>query len=242
MWKQIFLGLDINRLRHVINPNVLYAYTADPTVPATDLDFFDSIDAIAKSHVVTLALENKLQTKRNGQSVDLLRAVVSTPFNLKDNPGKGGFSTVSADIDFRPTEWLTMYFDSSYDPEEDQLTTANFDMYINGGEKWAWTLGKRYNRDADDQVTSLVKYKFNSKWAFSVYDRFEIDAGTLKEQEYIITRDLHAWEMDIKYNQTRGRGNEILIAFRLKAFPDLGFDVETSFNKRQAGAQNSIGQ
>ncbi len=235
-------GLDIDRLRHIITPSIDYGFSADPTIPNSVLDSFDSIDSITKSHKIIFSLENKLQTKRNDKSVDLLRAIISTPFNLKEDAAKGGFGAISTDIDFRPTEWLTLYFDSSYDTKADHLSTANFDLYINGGEKWSWQLGKRYNRDADDQVTSLVKYKLNQKWALSMYDRFDIDVATLKEQEYIITRDLHAWEMDISFNQTRGRGNELLLVFRLKAFPDIGFDVGSSFNKRKAGSQSVIGK
>ena len=60
----------------------------------------------------------------------------------------------------------------------------------------------------------------------------------VKEQEYTLTRDLHCWEMDINFNETRDEGSEIWLVFRLKAFPEMGFDLGTSFNRRKTGSQS----
>ena len=78
----------------------------------------------------------------------------------------------------------------------------------------------------------------NQKWTFRIYERFDTDTGTLKEQEYTLTRDLHSWIMDLSFNQTRGQGDEIWLVFTMKAFPDLGFDFGTTFNRRKPGAQS----
>ena len=133
---------------------------------------------------------------------------------------------------------MQFYFDSEYSAQEDRLKTANFDLYINNDDRWKVSLGKRYNRDADDQITSHLEYRINAKWFIRVYERFDLDKGILKEQEYVLTRDLHAWEMDISYNETRGEGSEIWVVYTLKAHPDLAFDFGTSFNKRKAGTQS----
>jgi hypothetical protein len=170
--------------------------------------------------------------------VDLLRFLVDTDFSLKDDTLDSGFHNLSSKIDLKPTDWLSFFFDSSYDLRQDVLTSANFDLYINSEDKWSLSLAKRYHVEVNDELTADFNYKINPKWKFRVFNRFDIDIGTLKEQEYTLTRDLHEWEMDISFDQTRGEGSELWFVFRLKAFPDMRLDFGTSFNRRKPGSQS----
>ena len=225
-------GLDINRLRHIILPRVTYGFTNYPSLTSAELDSFDSVDRLGNAHSLSFSIENKLQTKRSDKTVELLRTIISVPFLLKEHPGKGGFNTIKTDIDFRPVDWISFYFDSRYDTQKEYLTTANFDIYLNGGDKWSAGIGKRWNREVDDQLTTDFNYKINPKWRLRTYARFDLRGGILKEQEFTVTRDLHAWTMDFNFNETRGKGSEIWIVFTLKAFPEMAIDFGTSFNKR----------
>ena len=89
-------------------------------------------------------------------------------------------------------------------------------------------------------ITAELNYVLNPKWKFKIYERFDINHGLQKEQEFTVTRDLHCWEMDISFNEKRGQGSEIWMVFRLKAFPDMAIDLfGTSFNRRKAGSQSN---
>jgi len=231
-------GFDINRLRHIITPSIAYNFDSTPSLLPDEIDSFDGVDGLNISHNLNFSIENKLQTKRNKESVDLLRAVISTDFRLKEHIEKGGFDKIDVDIDFKPASWIDFFFDAQYDTRKDFLTTANFDLYINGGKRWSINVGKRWDRNIDDQLTTGFSYKFNPKWALRTYTRFDLRSGILKEQEFTVTRDLHAWLLDINFNETRKQGNEIWLVFTLKAFPDLALDFGTSFNKRKAGSQS----
>jgi len=135
-------------------------------------------------------------------------------------------------VDINPTDWLTFYFDSKYDLVNEHLSTANFDIYINGkDDKWKLGIGKRYNRSADDQLTLDYEIKINPKWAFGFYERFDLEGGELKETEYRLMRDLHAWQWDLMFSDTKGEGEEILMSFTLKAYPEMGIDFGKSFDK-----------
>jgi hypothetical protein len=230
-------GMEINRLRHIITPSIGYLYAHEPTISSTKLDQFDPIDSLTRSHQIGLALENKLQTKRNGQPVDLARLVLETPFLLKEDPGKGGFGTITSKLELKPSDWLSFASDTTYNTAEDHLESANYDMYVTAGNKWYFDLGERYSRDVDNQVTTEWGYTINPLWKFKIYDRFDInDGGQQKEQQYTLTRDLHEWEMDLNFNHTRGEGSSFMMVFRLKAFPGLALDASTSFSKRRAGS------
>lgn len=235
-------GIELNRLRHVVTPSASYAFNTRPTIDASVLDDFDYVDDLARSHAIAFSLENKWQTKRSKEgSVDLLRFLLTSNFNLKEHPSKGGFDRVRSEIEFNPIDWLTFSSDSDYDSKDHKLNTANFDIYLTDPKKGRWTfnLGKRFSSALDDQITTGFDYIINPKWKFKVYRRFDVMHNLLKSQEYTVTRDLHCWEVDFNFNETRGEGSEIWVVFRLKALPDLTFDLlGTSFNKRKAGSQS----
>ncbi len=239
-----FFGVEVKRLRHLITPTVSYSYIHDPTVPSTFLDQFDAIDSRQREHSINFGIDNKLQTKRDGKIVDLLRMLVSTDFYLKESLNGGGFNKINADIELRPNSWLTFLLDSEYLTRKDKINTVNFDMYIRGKDQpWSLDFGKRLNVEQDDdQITTEFKYKLNPLWAIKIYDRFDTRNGLQKAQEFVITRDLHCWTMDISFNETRGRGSEIMLIFTLKAFPDLTIDAGTGFNQRKFGSQSSEGE
>ncbi|MBZ0165700.1 MAG: LPS-assembly protein LptD, partial [Candidatus Omnitrophica bacterium] len=231
------LGLEITRLRHIVTPSIKYQYTTSPTVTPGELNQFDSVDNIRQAHTINIGLENKLQTKRNGKTVELLRAIFGVDYRLRQDYRDSGFDIITADVDFRPTPWMTLYFDSKYDTREDYLESANTDLFVQGGPKWSFGIGHRFAKASDEQITSQLRYLFNQKWAFRGLSRLDIENGNLEEQEYVLTRDLHSWEMDLKVNDSKADGTQFLMLFRLKAFPELGFDFGTTFERKRSGSE-----
>ncbi|MBP6343431.1 MAG: LPS-assembly protein LptD [Candidatus Omnitrophica bacterium] len=234
-----FLGMEVNRLRHIIAPSIAYLYAHEPSLEASKLDQFDAIDALERSHRITFALENKLQTKRNGMPVDLARLILETPFLLKEDPGQGGFGHVIAKMELSPTDWLRFSSDADYNAQAQHLESINYDMYLNGGKdsKWYLNFSERYSRDFDNQFTTELGYVINPIWRFKIYQQFDVESGINKEQQYALIRDMHEWEMEFNFNHTRGDGAQFMVIFRLKAFPELAVDASTGFNKRRAGQQ-----
>lgn len=233
-------GVEMNGLRHVVTPSVTYGYAHRPTISASHFNQFDTIDALAQSHHVLLSLENKLQTKRNNKSIDLIRTIVETDYNLiKSEPGRS-FGPVISTIEFNPIDWLSFRADESYDNKNKRWNYANFDAYINGGDKWTFGIGKRFAHGLDDELNTEWIYRINPKWKFKLDDRFILNKGEIQQEDYILTRDLHEWEMDLDYHHEKGNGSAFLVTFRLKAFPNMiasGFSE--SFHQPKAGTQGS---
>jgi len=232
-----FLGVQINKLRHVVTPTVEYSYIHEPT--ASNLLDFDSIDSISQEHQMTFSLENKLQTKRNKSSCDLLRFIVSAPYQLRQGSTHSSFSSITSDLEFTPTDRLRFEMDTSYDTTTKYFTSVNTDFSISGEDgKWSFGLGRRWQRKGTRQLETQARYRVNPKWEFSVYERFYPTFDRLKEQEYVIKRDLHCWELTISYNVTRGKGEEIWLALRLKAFPEMGFEFNKGYHGPKVGSQS----
>jgi len=238
-----FAGLNINGLRHVITPTITYLYQARPTFPSSRLNQFDGIDNLYRIHQFEFGLENKLQTKRNDQIVDLLRALVTTNFGLKGTTGHRGFNPYDAQIDFDPTNWLTFHNTDEYDFHAGHFDFINFDSGVHF-KGWAFDVGSLYAHHQGQQMTTQLSYRINPKWAFSIYNRFQVSKPTVglssgAENSYILTRDMHEWEMELSLDQQQGHGSTFFVLFRLKAMPNMKLNLLSStYNRPRPGAQN----
>jgi len=173
--KSDFLGIDVNNLRHIITPTAHYSYVHQPTISPDNLNQFDAIDAIDTSNGVTLALENRLQTKRrqgeNWTSVDLVTFIVSTPYNFrlkKDNWGfkSQKFETVDFLLEVAPYPWLYAQSKASVNTKRAIMETESVDVVANYGDRWSLGIGQRYENttlDASNLMTFDVVYKINDK-------------------------------------------------------------------------------
>ena len=233
-------GIKINKLRHVIGPNVTYGYTHPPTVSSSKL-FPDG--GISESNSMTLSLENKLQTKRDNKTVDFLRFIGSSDysFNIEGRRHKWNDNIVF-DLEMLPYDWLRFESDATFYRKKRYFSAANFDLKASG-EDFAWGGGYRYERKSSSQFTGEILCNLFKGWSVKVYERFEFKGNTLvKEQTYSVSRDLHCWILDVNYNVIRGKGETIWFAIRLKAFPDLSLDYNQSYHEPKPGSQGYINQ
>ena len=95
----------------------------------------------------------------------------------------------------------------------------------------------------DAGCTSELDYTINPKWKVRIYNTFPIvdatdgNATSARENEIVLTRDLHEWEMDLGIDQQQGQGSTFYVLFRLKASPGMKFNViNTMFHASRPGA------
>ncbi len=252
--KSNFLNLDINSLRHIITPTISYSYNHEPTISISHIKQIDSIDSISRNNSLLLELSNKLQTKRNDKSVDLAEIKASSTyiFDSKTGDKRGSnFSDILFDVRLMPYSWVTFDADATLkhsgarsDPNYGRLSNINYDINFNFGKERSFSLGQRCQRKGSDGVVSDFEWRINPKWKFSIYNRYEIGhdpslKSGLKEQEYGITRDLHCWFMDFKYNVSSKHGETVWLIFRLKAFPKTEFGLDQSYHQPKPGSQST---
>ncbi len=230
--EDIYAGVKVNRLRHLIIPGIKYEYVHEPTHPASDLGYFDRIDSLARKNTFTLSLENKLQTKRKEESVDLFSFLTKVDFYPRKEEGTKDFSDIMFDLYANPSSKFSLDADSRYDPYTRDFETVNTGLTTRG-EKWSLRLGHRYLQNSSCQLTTYLTYDISPKWKIAAYERFDFKkmvSGEKKinefdEREYVLTRDLHCWLADICYKRERSKGWEVWVIFRLKAFPEIPFEL-----------------
>jgi len=249
-----FLKMDINDLRHIITPTISYNYNHKPSINKSRLRQIDEVDEITENNYATLELSNKLQTKREGVSVDLVDFLVTSNYLFKPETGDKRGSNLS-DVLFKlkvlPYSWMRFEADATLersvsrsDTNYNHFSDVNYDFVFNWNPERSFAIGQRYQRKGGNQITSSLNWRLNPKWRFSVYERYEMGHDStlsrgLKEQEYTISRDLHCWSTDLTYNVTRGEGVTIWLIFRLKAFPEVEFNYNQSYNTPKSGSQSN---
>jgi len=190
---------------------------------------FDSIDSISRSNTMTLSLQNKLQTKRDEESVDFLNFIVDSVYTFKSEGQGGRFSDIGLDLEVLPNSWIEFESAAVFDLRERNFSSASFDTIFRfdkeKGEKLS--TGYQYSRDSDSKlITFGFDKQLGPKWRFRCVQRFSIEKSEMEEQEYGFIRDLHCWEFEFNVNSKRKKGVTFWWIFRIKAFPDIGFDVE----------------
>ena len=231
-------GMEFNQLRHIISPSLKYGYAHPPTVSSSKLLQFDGIDSIGEANQIGLSLENKFQTKRRNKTVDALRLIMGTDylFNIEGRKRKWSDS-VTLDLEMLPYDWMRFESDAAFDRKKGNFSSANFDLRASG-EKISWGGGYRYERKSSSQMTGEILFNLIKGWSFKVYERLQFKGNSLvKEQNYVISKGLHCWILDINYNVLRERGESIWFTLRLKAFPEMGVDYNQNYHEPKPGSQ-----
>ena len=213
--------LDVDGIRHIIQPSVNYVFVPSPNVHPNQLPQFDtelpslrllpieypeynSIDSIDSQNVLRFGLRNQLQTKREGQVKELLDWQLYTDWRLKPRTDQRTWADLYSDATFAPRSWITLESQARLD-----LNTGNWNMLLHTltlapSDVWSWTLGHFYLRDdfsrlptalgqGDDVFTSALFFKLNENWGARATHHFDVRSGKLQEQYYSLYRDMRSW-------------------------------------------------
>jgi lipopolysaccharide assembly outer membrane protein LptD (OstA) len=243
-----FMGLDINKMRHIITPSANYYYVHQPSIDPSNLTQFDSVDALTADNGIRLSLENKIQTKRlegeDMKSVDLATFIVSTDygFRLKDDNlsyKTQKFKTVEMQLEATPYPWLYTLSDMTINTKKYMVEAASVDIVGSGGDQWSLGIGYRYENvetGSSNLTTIGAMYKINEKWKLRAYERFDLAKMGFEEQEYTIIRDLHCWIAEFTYDIKKMEDQSIWFVMRLKAFPETPIGFRRTYYRPRFGA------
>lgn len=247
-----FLGLDINKLRHIITPSANYYFAHQPTIAPGNLHQFDEIDALWASNGILLGLENRLQTKRltDGamKSVDLATLIVSSDYMFRLDKGntrmkQSKFRTVELQLELIPYSWAYLMSKMSINTKKYNIQTGSVDLVMNGGEKWQAVFGTRFENTETEESTLVsldCSYRFNKDWKVRAYERFNATKGSFEEMEYTVYRDLHCWVAEFIYNVKQeseaSLNHSVWMVMRLKAFPEYPIGMKQTLSRPRFGA------
>jgi LPS-assembly protein len=245
--------LDVDGLRHIVEPSVSYAFVPRPDTLPAQLPQFDSespsplllpiqfpdyndIDSIDSENVIRFGLRNTLQTKRGGELQNLLAWNVLLDWRLRPNAGQSTFNDLYSDLEFRPRSWLTVDSQTRYDINNGYFNLAYHQITFTPNEWWSWSLGHLYSRagfvdSGDNLISSTMFFRVNDNWGFRATHDFNAVDGRLQDQFYTVYRDLRSWTGALTFRVTdNGTGPQdftVAFSFSIKAHPRhrLGGDI-----------------
>ncbi len=225
-----FFGIE--KLRHVVRPWLQYRYNPSPTLESDKLVQFDSLDSISRTHDVVIGLDNTLQTKRDGNTVDIASFDVSAVYRVKPERGSY-FDYADIDMKIRPVDWLRFDFEYRYGIDEGRWRSGSLDVWVEPfKDRLSIGLGHQYKRSSMAQTTLETNWRFIEGWEFRTYHRYEFETGAMQEQTYSIVKDLKCWEMEVSYGDEKYGGSTFWVIMRIKAFPDVGVRLRKSYRRR----------
>jgi len=218
-----FMGLDINKLRHIITPSIKYSYNIRPTIAAIKLKQIDSIDSLTSNNSAALELVNKLQTKRKDEkgkeySVDLAEFDINTTYAFGPRMFYGTTRTIENDeyvyetnvpelykrsgsfqdflfkLKLLPYSWLRIEADATY-KHSGAPTDLDYDNY-------------NHFSKADYDII----FQFSPERSFGLGQRYE-----------------------------RKQGNQITAEFKWRLNPKWKFGIYQRYNLRTYGDQSTVG-
>jgi LPS-assembly protein len=245
---------EVDGLRHIIEPSANYVFIPSPTTPPNQLPQFDyelpslrllpiefpqynDIDSIDSQNAIRWGLRNKLQTKRDGQVVNLIDWNVYADWRIKPRSDQTTFSDLYSDLYLRPRSWLSLESLVRYDIAGRDLRMSYTTLTIKPNNIWSWSLGHYYLRDdlsnsplalgpGNDVVSSTMFYRLNENWGFRIAHYFDARSGTLQQQSYSVYRDLRSWTAALSFRVRQNVGGPedytVAFTFSLKAFPHYG--------------------
>ena len=250
---------DVDGLRHILEPSADYVFVPRPSVAPNQLPQFDyelpslrllpiqypdynAIDSIDSQNVIRWGLRNKLQTKRDGQIVNLVNWNVYTDWRLKPNASQTTFSDLYSDFSVKPRSWLTLESLVRYGLNSGDLTMAYETLTIQPSTVWSWSFGQYYLREdlspsptalgaGNNVFTSTFFYRLNENWGFRMNHYFDAETGRLREQSYSVYRDLRSWTAALSFldrnNPTGPQDFTVAFTFSLKAYPHYPLGSDT---------------
>ena len=162
--------LEIDGLRHIIEPSANYVFVPNPSTPPGQLPQFDgeqaslpllpvlfpdynSLDSIDTQNVIRFGLRNTIQTMRDGQLDNLLSWNLLLDWRLDPGLVQGAntnrqnkFNDLYSSIAFKPRSWITLESQTRSDLNVGQLNMAFEQLTFAPNDRWSWGVGYWYLR------------------------------------------------------------------------------------------------
>lgn len=251
--------LAVDGLRHIIEPSVNYVFVPKPNATPDQIPQFDyqlpslallpiefpeynSIDSINSENTLRYGLRNELQTKRNGQLVDLVDWQLYADWNVKPRLDQRTYSDLYSDLTLLPRSWIKFESQTRLDINTGEWRMLLHTLTLQPNDVWSWTLGHFYLHDdfspsptalgqGDDAIMSAIFFRLNENWSVRSVHQFDVRSGRMQEQYYSIYRDFRSWTAAItagvRDNGTGPTDLSVGFTFSVKASPKFGLGGDT---------------
>ncbi len=248
-------AFGLESLRHIVQPYVNFSYNYsgegsarilqfDRVNPSTELppiDFpqFNSIDSLDSWTILRLGVRNRLQTRRDGATINWLELDSFFDVNI-DRPDfatatsdSATFSNIVNRLRWNPLPWLYMTLDAQLPLLDRGFTQVNTGLNFTVNPSIQLNIGHRYISQstsfADSNLLSFGGYcRLNDNWGVGIREQYEFQNSLLESQRYELHRDLSSWIATLGFliQDNNGVNNYgLILSFTLKDLPGIRLPV-----------------
>jgi hypothetical protein len=163
VWQDYKNGyLEIDGLRHVVQPYVNYTYVSDPSEDRENLFYFDQNDRLQEMHFLRVGVNQRLQTRRQGKIYTLARMQTYADFHMNKQEYYSAAADIEAEepdaehgtlgnlanrVQFYPREGLEFWNTVVFDMDETEINRAELGMSLGKDERRRLTLAYIFRND-----------------------------------------------------------------------------------------------
>jgi lipopolysaccharide assembly outer membrane protein LptD (OstA) len=266
MWVNATNGLlQVDGLRHVMEPSANYVFVPDPSTPPAKLPQFDGeqpsllelpvtftdyndIDSIDTQNVIRFGLRNTLQTRREGELDKLVDWNVQLDWRLNPKPGQHTLNDLYSAFAFKPRTWLTAESQTRYDINGQALNMTFEQLTFAPNDRWSWGIGHWYLRGGpwgnsswtqNNNFTSTMFVRLGDNWGGRITQDYNAVSRRMQDQQFTIYRDLRSWTSALTLRVANNVGSTadvtVAIVFSLKASPSMALGEDVANRYRLVG-------
>ncbi|MCP5004424.1 MAG: LPS-assembly protein LptD [Planctomycetes bacterium] len=185
--------LKINRLRHIITPEVRFNFIPIVTQDPEDLNQFDGVDALDTYQSIVFGVHNRFQTKR-GQTGDE-KPVDLADFNIEFNlfPGGAGLNRkrddyIKLDARFNLSDKISIISDhNEFNLGRGGTDIFNLGVNYNNMPKWHVYVGHRFIKDISSAVNIASTVAIGEKWQLGFFEAFDFKSRTTNADGVVVS-------------------------------------------------------
>ena len=266
LWANATNGfLQVDGLRHIVEPSANYVFVPDPSTPPAKLPQFDGeqpslvdlpltfpdyndIESIDTQNAIRFGLRNTLQTKRDGALDKLLDWNVQLDWRLNPKPGQNTLNDLYSSFAFKPRTWLTAESQTRYDINGGNLNMSFQQLTFAPNDRWSWGLGYWYLRGGawgnstwteNHTITSRLFVRLGDNWGGRMTQNYNAVTQRLQDQIFTIYRDLRSWTSALSLRVANNLGSSadvtVAVTFSLKAQPSTQVGEDVANRYRLVG-------
>jgi hypothetical protein len=209
--------LDINRIRHIIQPHFV-AWWANSNARSTIITPFDEgIETIDDFYGFAGGVRQTWQTKRGGEeqerTVDLVTLDLETGFfgDRQDEPSNGYANPlrpedsrtrnyIAGDLIYRMSDTTSLLYDFNIDVNDWSFDRQDVSLAVERLPRLAYIFAWRHAGDIDlDLVGGGYNYRLNEKHITAFRIWYDVDRGSLGELAISYIRKLPRWYFAVNF-------------------------------------------
>lgn len=149
-------GKRVQKLRHAIQPKVIYEYGPDTNQEL--LPQFDGIDHPGKRNIIHYSITNYLIGKLAGDQdqvdhLEFLRLTLSQGYDVNKTFLNRSFSDIMAEIELTPLHFMVLDIDTSFSPYDSEFTSYNIRTHLLDKRGDSLNLDYRYEDNSYKLIT-----------------------------------------------------------------------------------------